>query len=124
MAIVLTSSVGAWPGGASQSVRAAGSPGAAMRIGKSVGSPTTGHLIGGARLADAPYLRVVPTYAAGDVRWGLGPLVSMIDRRRAAGPQATAGAVLSVGHPRAPAGATSIGMRRTRAVATRTSPST
>ncbi|HWL86575.1 MAG TPA: hypothetical protein VNO21_12280, partial [Polyangiaceae bacterium] len=53
---------------------------AAMRIGRSVGSPTTGHLIGGSHLDETPYLRVVPFYAYNDARWGLGPLVGMIDR--------------------------------------------
>ena len=51
-----------------------------MRLGRSLGSPTNGHLLGGSHLGDAPYLRIVPFYAQGDVRWGLELLVSMVDR--------------------------------------------
>ena len=53
---------------------------AALRFGRSIGSPTEGRLVGGAHLDEAPYLRILPAYAAGDVRWGLEPLVAMIDR--------------------------------------------
>ena len=45
-----------------------------------MGSPTEGHLLGGARLEDTPYLHVLPHDVPGDVRWGLTPLVTMIDR--------------------------------------------
>jgi penicillin-insensitive murein endopeptidase len=66
--------------------------------GRSVGSPTEGHLIGGAHLADAPYLRVYPSYASGDVRWGVEPLVSLIDRAARSVRKQYPDAVLSVGH--------------------------
>jgi penicillin-insensitive murein DD-endopeptidase len=66
--------------------------------GRSIGSPTDGHLEGGARLADAPYLRIVPSYAAGDNRWGLEPLVGLIDRAAKTVRKQYPDAVLSVGH--------------------------
>ena len=66
--------------------------------GRSVGSPTEGRLVGGVRLAEAPHLRIVPTYAAGDVRWGLEPLVSMIDRAARAVRKEFPDSVASVGH--------------------------
>jgi penicillin-insensitive murein DD-endopeptidase len=66
--------------------------------GKSIGSPTEGHLLGGAHLTETPYLRIVPTYAAGDVRWGLEPLVGMIDRAAKSVRKQYPDAVLSVGH--------------------------
>jgi penicillin-insensitive murein endopeptidase len=53
---------------------------AALRFGRSIGSPTEGHLLGGKHLEETTYLRVVPTYALADVRWGLEPLVQMLDR--------------------------------------------
>lgn len=65
---------------------------------RSVGSPTEGHLVGGAHLADAPYLRVYPAYAAGDVRWGLDGLVGLIDRSARNVRKQFPDAVLSVGH--------------------------
>lgn len=67
-------------------------------MGRSVGSPTEGHLVGGAHLADAPYLRIVPSYAAGDVRWGLGSLVGMLDRAARSVRRQYPDAVMSVGH--------------------------
>lgn len=73
-------------------------PPAVLPMGRSVGSPTLGHLVSGARLGDAPYLRVVPTYASGDVRWGLGALVGMIDRAARRVRHQYPDAVLSVGH--------------------------
>jgi penicillin-insensitive murein DD-endopeptidase len=48
--------------------------------GRSVGSPTEGRLVGGSHLDETTYLRVVPSYAYGDVRWGTGPLVGAVDR--------------------------------------------
>jgi penicillin-insensitive murein endopeptidase len=73
--------------------------GAANRaIGRSVGSPTEGHLVGGAHLDDAPYLRVVPAYAAGDVRWGLEGLVAMLDHAARTVRKQFPDAVMSVGH--------------------------
>src|SRR5580692_6846723 len=66
--------------------------------GRSVGSPTSGHLIGGARLEDAPYLRIVPVYQPGDVRWGLGSLVITLDDAARAVHRQYPDAVMSVGH--------------------------
>ena len=71
---------------------------AAQRRGKSVGSPTNGKLDGGAHLETAPHLRIVPAYAGADVRWGVGPLVSMIDRAAKLVRKQFPDAVLSVGH--------------------------
>ena len=65
---------------------------------KSVGSPTEGHLLGGAHLTDAPYLRFYPVYAHGDVRWGVESLVGLIDRAAKSVRAKFADAVLSVGH--------------------------
>jgi penicillin-insensitive murein endopeptidase len=67
-------------------------------MGKSIGSPTEGHLVGGAHLAEAPYLRYAPAYAAGDVHYGLGALVLLIDRSARAVRRQFPDAVLSVGH--------------------------
>ncbi len=53
---------------------------AVMPMGRSVGSPTEGHLIGGAHLPNAPYLRIVPAYAQDNERYGLGALIGLIDR--------------------------------------------
>jgi len=66
--------------------------------GRSIGSPTDGHLEGGARLADAPYLRIVPAYSSGDNRWGLEPLVGLIDGAAKTVRKQYPDAVLSVGH--------------------------
>ena len=73
-------------------------------MGRSVGSPTAGHLLGGARLADAPYLRIAPAYAHGDVRGGLGSLVAMVDRAAQRVRKAYPNAVLNVGHLSRPGG--------------------
>jgi len=70
----------------------------ALPMGRSVGSPTSGHIVGGAHLADAPYLRVMPADQAGDVRWGLGALVGMVDRAARHVRHMFPGAVLNVGH--------------------------
>lgn len=67
-------------------------------IGRSVGSPTDGQLVGGARLADGPHLRSYPVYAGHEARWGLPSLVSMIDRSAKAVRKQYPDAVLSVGH--------------------------
>ncbi|MDP9037490.1 MAG: penicillin-insensitive murein endopeptidase [Myxococcota bacterium] len=69
-----------------------------MRFGRSVGSPTEGQLIGGMRLAETSYLRVVPVYAGADVRWGLEPLVAMLDRAARSVRRQFPTAVTSVGH--------------------------
>jgi penicillin-insensitive murein endopeptidase len=70
----------------------------ALRIGRSVGSPTDGRLVGGMHLDDAPYLRIVPVYGAGDVRWGLEPLVTLLDRSARSVRREFPNAVMSVGH--------------------------
>jgi len=49
-------------------------------------------------LEEAPYLRVTPADTAGDVRWGLEPLVSMLDRAARAVRRQFPDAVASVGH--------------------------
>lgn len=64
----------------------------------SVGSPTEGHLIGGAHLADAPYLRIYPSYSGNDVRWGVDGLVGLVDRAAKNVRKQFSDAVLSVGH--------------------------
>jgi penicillin-insensitive murein DD-endopeptidase len=71
---------------------------AALRFGRSIGSPTEGRLEGGTHLDDAPFLRVVPAYAVGDVRWGLEPLVAMIARAARTVHRQFPDAVTSVGH--------------------------
>lgn len=73
-------------------------------VGRSVGSPTDGHLVGGAHLAEAPYLRIVPVYSEGDARWGLEPLVGMIDRAGRALRKQFPDTILSVGHLSRPGG--------------------
>ncbi len=70
----------------------------AMRFGRSVGTPTEGHLIGGMHLDETAYLRIVPADTAGDVRWGLQPLVEMIDRAARSVRRQYPGTMLSVGH--------------------------
>ncbi len=70
----------------------------ALRFGRSLGSPTDGHLVGGSHLDDAPYLRIVPVYAGSDVRWGLEPLVTMIDRAARQVRRQFPDAITSVGH--------------------------
>ena len=52
----------------------------------------------GAHLDDAPYLRIVPCYVPGDVRWGLGPLIMLIDRGARIVRHQFPDAVMSVGH--------------------------
>ncbi len=51
-----------------------------MRLGRSIGAPNEGRLLGGAHLDDSAAVRACSAYSAGDVRWGLGPLVGMIER--------------------------------------------
>jgi penicillin-insensitive murein endopeptidase len=72
--------------------------------GKSLGSPTDGVLVGGAHLNEAPYLRIVPYYAPGDARWGLEPLVAMIDHSARSIRKQFPDSVLSVGHLSKPGG--------------------
>jgi penicillin-insensitive murein endopeptidase len=99
---VLTISTGAFPGASPAkrtAVRAGTTLGpAALRFGRSIGSPTDGRLIGGSHLDDAPYLRIVPVYQGNDVRWGLEPLVSMIDRAARQVRRQFPDAITSVGH--------------------------
>jgi penicillin-insensitive murein endopeptidase len=98
---ILTLSTGALPGVAPKrhmTARTASLGPSALRFGRSLGSPTEGHLLGGTHLEEAPYLRVVPAYAAGDVRWGLEPLVTMIDRAARQVRRQFPDAVTSVGH--------------------------
>jgi penicillin-insensitive murein endopeptidase len=102
---MLTASAGAWPGAARRPVHAAlGASPLKLAMGRSVGSPTAGHLVGGSRLPEAPYLRVLPLYAHDQVRWGLGSLVGMIDRAARKVRKAFPEAVLSVGHLSRPGG--------------------
>jgi penicillin-insensitive murein DD-endopeptidase len=68
-----------------------------IRMGQSIGSPTEGHLVGGARLEESPALRLLPVYADADARYGLGSLVMMIDRGARAVRHKYPDAVLSVG---------------------------
>jgi penicillin-insensitive murein DD-endopeptidase len=65
---------------------------------RSIGSPTEGHLLGGAHLGDAPYLRIYPVYAGSDVRWGTDTLVGLVDRAAKSVRKQFPDAVLSVGH--------------------------
>jgi penicillin-insensitive murein endopeptidase len=71
---------------------------AALRIGRSMGSPTDGRLMGGAHLDEAPYLRIVPNDAGGDVRWGIEPLVGLVEHSARAVRHQFPDAVMSVGH--------------------------
>jgi penicillin-insensitive murein endopeptidase len=94
-------STGVVPGAAPKhrTVARAGSLGpAALRFGRSIGSPTEGHLLGGAHLTETSYLRVVPAYGSADVRWGLEPLVQMIDRAARQVRHQFPDAITSVGH--------------------------
>ena len=97
---LLTVSFGAWPGAGPKRVTAnhVSIASGAMRYGKSVGSPTEGRLVGGAHLDESPYLRIVPGYSPGDVRWGLEPLVDAIDRAARSVRRQFPDAVTSVGH--------------------------
>lgn len=70
----------------------------ALRFGRSIGSPTEGRLVGGMHLDETVYLRVMPADAAGDVRWGLEPLVEMIDRAARTVRHLFPGTITSVGH--------------------------
>lgn len=96
---LITSSVVASPNSAPKMVTArVVANAAALRFGKSVGSPTDGHLVGGERLEDTSYVKVMAHDAPGDVRWGLSPLVSMIDRAARTVTKKFPGSVLEVGH--------------------------
>jgi penicillin-insensitive murein DD-endopeptidase len=71
-----------------------------MRVpaGRSVGSPTHGHLVGGAHLDEDAYLRIVPVYQPGDAQWGLGSLVLLLDDAARSVHRQFPDAVMSVGH--------------------------
>jgi penicillin-insensitive murein DD-endopeptidase len=101
LAAALTFAPGAFPKAGPPvhrtAARAALGP-AATRFGRSIGSPTDGHLLGGMHLDETPYLRIVPAYAAADVRWGLEPLVTMLDRAARQVRRQFPDAVTSVGH--------------------------
>lgn len=65
---------------------------------ESIGSPNDGHLKGGAHLdMSKPYLRTVPVYESGDVRWGLPIMVNVIDRAARIVARRFPGAALDVG---------------------------
>jgi penicillin-insensitive murein endopeptidase len=98
----LTLAAGAFSGSATQHAervaRVAAIGPASLRFGRSIGSPTAGRLIGGSHLLETEYLRIEPADAAGDVRWGLEPLVSMLDRAARAVRREFPAVVMSVGH--------------------------
>jgi penicillin-insensitive murein endopeptidase len=71
---------------------------AALRFGRSLGSPTEGHLVGGMHVEETAAVRIVPADTAGDVRWGLEPLVMMLDRAARQVRRQYPQVVLSVGH--------------------------
>jgi penicillin-insensitive murein endopeptidase len=77
---------------------AAPPPNAVLPMGRSVGTPTEGHLQGGAHLDTTPQIRIVTGYQPGDVRWGLGSLVGMLDRASRRVRHQFPDAVMSVGH--------------------------
>lgn len=65
---------------------------------ESIGSPNDGHLKGGAHLdLSKRYLRVVPAYESGDVRWALPVMIRMIDRAAYIVSKRFPGSVLDVG---------------------------
>jgi penicillin-insensitive murein endopeptidase len=59
---------------------------------------------GGCTCENAPYLRIVPVYAQGDVRWGVEPLVGAIDRAARSVRKQFTDSVASVGHLSKPGG--------------------
>jgi penicillin-insensitive murein endopeptidase len=73
----------------------ASNPGAAPAL--SIGSPNEGRLDGGTRLAETPYLRVVPYYAESNARWGLPSLVGLLDRAARRVARKFPDAVMSIG---------------------------
>ena len=98
----LTLAAGAFSGSATKQAervtRVAAIGPASLRFGRSIGSPTAGRLLGGSHLNETEYLRIEPADAPGDVRWGLEPLVSMLDRAGRTLRHQFPGAVMSVGH--------------------------
>jgi penicillin-insensitive murein endopeptidase len=63
----------------------------------SIGSPNAGHLDHGIELRPAPYLRVLPQYAASGARWGVPGLVGAIERSARQVARQFPGSVLAVG---------------------------
>lgn len=63
----------------------------------SVGAPNEGHLEGGAHLETSPELRILPSRAGTDNRWGLPALVGMLERSSRAVDKKFPGAVMTVG---------------------------
>jgi penicillin-insensitive murein DD-endopeptidase len=64
----------------------------------SVGSPNEGRLENGVHLdTSKPWFRVVPSYAVGDVRWGLPALVNLLDRAARSVHKRWPGSALDVG---------------------------
>jgi penicillin-insensitive murein endopeptidase len=101
LSAALTLSTGAFPGATPKhnaTARAVTLGPAAFRFGRSLGSPTEGRLLGGMHLEEAAYLRVSPADTAGDVRWGLEPLVTMLDRAARSVRRQFPDAIMSVGH--------------------------
>jgi penicillin-insensitive murein endopeptidase len=100
LAVIVTVATGASPGAPAQRATSArmNVGMAALRFGRSLGSPTEGRLVGGTHLDETAYVRVMPADAPGDVRWGLEPLVEMIDRAARAVRRQFPGAVTLVGH--------------------------
>ena len=101
LSAALTLSTGAFPGATPKhgTTARAGTWGpAALRFGRSLGSPTEGRLVGGMHLEEAAYLRVSPADTAGDVRWGLEPLVTMIERAARSVHRQFPDTITSVGH--------------------------
>jgi penicillin-insensitive murein endopeptidase len=50
------------------------------------------------RIEETSYLRILPAYAGGDVRWGVEPLVAMLDRSARSVRHQFPDAITSVGH--------------------------
>jgi penicillin-insensitive murein DD-endopeptidase len=100
LASTLTLATGALPGVAPRHRPTASATlgASAFRYGRSLGSPTEGHLTGGMHLDETSYLRIVPADTEGDVRWGIEPLVTMIDRAARAVRRQFPDSITSVGH--------------------------
>ena len=100
LAATLTVANGAFPGAmpARGPTPAAATEHPSLSYGRSIGSPTEGRLVGGKHLDETSYLRILPADAAGDVRWGLAPLVDMIDHAARAVRRQFPGTITSVGH--------------------------
>ncbi len=86
------------PRASGRTARADGTSMARAPGGLSIGSPTEGHLVGGAHLEASPWLRITPCYEGEDVRWGLDSLVSLVDHGARSVRKEFPDSVLSVGH--------------------------